>query len=263
MAGVALISGASGGIGRAAAERLVNSGWTVYGTSRKADAEAPQGVNMLTLDITDGASVEAAVNEIERREGRLDALVNNAGNGIAGPLEDTEAEELARQIDVNLIGALRLTRACLPLLKLAEGRIVFISSVAGFVPIPFQGCYSMSKYAVEAMAECFRIELAPANVRVSLVEPGDTKTGFTASRTRTKRLSPEYEARYAKSVARMEHDEQNGMSPTAVAREIERALTRRRPPVRITVGLTYKSLRFIKRLLPDRLASFIIGKLYG
>lgn len=260
---VLFISGASGGIGRATAELFAKKGWRVFGTSRKAGAEAPEGVEMLAMDVTDGASVTAAVAAAAERAGRIDVIVNNAGNGIAGPLEDTEAAELMRQLDVNLAGALRVTRAALPELKKTGGRAIFISSVAGFVPIPFQGCYSMSKYGVEAMAECFRIELAPAGVGVSLVEPGDTKTGFTASRTRTAALSPEYAARYAGSVERMEHDEQNGMPPSAVAREVYRAAVSRRPPVRITVGAVYKTLRFIKRFLPDRLSSFVIGKLYG
>lgn len=260
---IVLVTGASGGIGLACAKAFLAAGAVVYGTSRRPSSEEMGGIRMLPLDILDTASAEASVQAVLAREGRLDVLVNNAGSGIAGPLSDTETEELLWQLDVNVLGMHRMVCAAMPALMESRGSIVNISSVAGFVPIPFQSGYSASKFAVESLSECLRTELRPFGVRVSLVEPGDTRTGFTKNRVVTKNVSGRYRARFEKSLSRMERDEQNGAPPEKVARAVLRAARQKNPPVRITVGLGYSALRFVKRLLPDRLVTFVVSKLYG
>ncbi|MEA4871407.1 MAG: SDR family oxidoreductase [Synergistaceae bacterium] len=261
---VVLITGAYCGIGAAVAQAFVREGAKVYGTSRRLDkSDHHAGITMLKLDVRDEDSVRLAVAEVLRAEGRLDVLVNNAGMGIAGPVADMETDELFNQLDTNVLGVHRVLRAAVPALMESRGVIVNISSVAGFVPIPFQSAYSASKYAVESLSECLRAELHPFGVRVVLVEPGDTKTDFTKSRICVNRVSDHYRDRFEASVRRMERDEQNGMPPEAVARVVLRAAGRKNPPVRITVGFSYKALRWIKRFLPDRLILFIIRKLYA
>lgn len=258
---VVLVTGASGGIGAAIAQAFVQAGAVVYGTSRK-EMSVPN-VRMLRMDMEEEASILEAARTLLDEAGRLDVLVNNAGMGVAGPLLDTTPQELFRQFNVNVLGAHRVTRAFREALAESHGCIVNISSVAGVVPIPFQSGYSASKYAMESLSECLRAELKPFGVRVVLVQPGDTKTAFTANRTVVEAVSPQYQKRFTASLRRMEHDEQNGMPPEAVAGTVLRAVRSKRPPVRVTVGLGYKALRTLKRFLPDRLCHFIICKLYA
>ncbi|MBQ3108815.1 MAG: SDR family oxidoreductase [Clostridia bacterium] len=260
---IVLVTGASGGIGLACAKAFLKEGAVVYGTSRSPKAESMNGIRMLPLDVLSEESAAACIAALLEKEGRLDILVNNAGSGIAGPLTDMTTQELSRQLDVNVLGMHRMVRAAMPALFESRGSIVNISSVAGFVPIPFQSGYSASKYAVESLSESLRAELHPYGVKVALVEPGDTKTGFTASRILTKEVSPRFEAKFCASLARMEKDEQNGAPPEKVAKAVLRAAKSKNPPVRITVGLGYSLLRFVKRLLPDRLVLFIIRLLYA
>lgn len=259
---IVLVTGASGGIGYETAKLFVQNGAKVYGTSRKG-GEQRDGITMLKMDVTDDESVSSALGELLAREGRLDVLVNNAGSGIAGPVTDTLPEELTRQMDVNFIGVLRVVRACTDALIASKGVIINLSSVAGVLPIPFQSAYSASKYALEALSECMRLEMKPLGVRVATVLPGDTKTGFTASRQLNAVISEKYEKRFRDSVQRMEHDEQNGMPPSAVAKVIYKTAMKRNPPVRVTCGISYKLVRFLKRILPDRLLSYLLGKLYA
>ena len=258
---VILVTGASSGIGEATAKLFAQMGATVYGTSRNPKPVA--GIHMLKMDVCDDASVKEAVQSLIRRTRRLDIVVNNAGYGIAGPLSDTTPEEFSRQMDVNTTGVLRVVRETLPALLASRGRIINISSVAGFIPIPFQSGYSASKAAVESMSECLRAELEPSGVSVSLVEPGDTKTGFTKNRVRIAEISDRYTARFETSLARMEHDEQHGMEPGRVAHLIVKIAGKKNPPVRVVCGVSYKILRFIKRFLSDRLVYRIVSKLYA
>jgi NAD(P)-dependent dehydrogenase (short-subunit alcohol dehydrogenase family) len=263
---VALVTGASAGIGKAAAAMLEQRGWTVYGTSRKIEkgvVEVMNGLRMIALDVTDPVSACAAVELVLEREGRLDLLVNNAGNGIAGSLEDLLPDESYYQFDTNFFGALNMCRAALPALKKTKGIIISISSVAGILSIPFQALYSASKAALEAMSEALRLEVKPFGVRVCLVEPGDTRTSFTSSRIVAANTSPDYEERLKASVARMAKDEQNGAPPEAVAKVVCKLAGMKNPPVRKAVGFVYKLFIFANRLLPSRLKLWVIGLLYG
>ncbi len=263
---VVLITGASSGIGRATAKKFLENGWTVYGTSRNIEQKVVvdyNGINMIRLDVTEDESVKSAIALLLMREGALHALVNNAGNGIAGAVEDTAAAEAAYQFETNFFGVHRVCKEALPLLRETKGVIINLSSVAGVYSIPFQGMYSASKAALEAMTEAMRLEVKPLGVRVCYVQPGDTKTAFTNNRVMAKKTSPQYEARLRDSVERMEKDEQSGSGPEKAADTIYRLALKKNPPVRRTVGTVYKIFVFLGRLLPKRLVEWIIMKLYA
>ncbi len=263
----ALVTGASSGIGRAVYLKLVSEGWSVYGTSRKigrGSVKETDGGKMIFMEVTNEQSIKEAVEIIEQNEGGLDALINNAGYGIAGAVEDTSHEEELKLFDVNFFGPLRVMRASLDLLKKNKGIIVNISSVAGILSIPFQSGYSAGKAAMEAVSEALRMEIKPFGVRVCLVLPGDTKTEFTRNRIMVKKASDSiYEKRMMSSIEKMEHDEQNGAPPEDVAKVVCNMIKRKNPPIRKVVGFSYQLLVFLKRFLPDRLVLWILGKMYA
>ena len=179
---VILITGASSGIGKATANLLVQQGYTVYGTSRKA-SESTNGVRMLTMDVTQPASIQQAVEQILSEQGRIDILINNAGLGISGALELETDEEIGKQMDTNFMGVVRMCKAVIPIMrKERKGFIINISSIGGLIAVPFQGFYSASKFAVEGYSEALQHEVRPFGIRVCLVEPGDFYTNFTANR---------------------------------------------------------------------------------
>lgn len=273
---VVLLTGASSGIGQATAQWLMKKGFRVYGTSRKvsgANGSHPEQTDasggfiaMIPLDVTSDESAESAVKAVLEKEGRIDVLICNAGMGIAGSIEDTAMEEAEKQFDTNFFGTLRMIRLVLPVMrKQGEGRIIVVSSVAGIISIPYQSMYSASKFALEALVEALRHEVAPFGIKACLVEPGDTRTGFTSSRIIAEAAGQDspYYSRFRQSLARMEHDEQNGASPENVARVIHRMILRKNPPIRSAVGFGYKAILFLKRLLPSRLVEKLVGMLYA
>ncbi|NJD04355.1 MAG: SDR family oxidoreductase [Ruminiclostridium sp.] len=269
---VVLVTGASSGIGRSIAELLKAKGYRVYGTSRKPENESRNAVvggsgfiRMLLMDVCSEESVKNAISQILEAEGTIDIVVNNAGMGIAGSVEDTSPEEVYRQINTNFFGAHRVIRQVAPIMrKNRNGLIVNISSVAAQFPIPFQSMYCASKTAIEAMSEALRTELKPFGVKVSMIEPGDIKTGFTDSRVFTADSGENsvYRDNFKKSVGVMIKDETNGPDPIVVAKQLYRIIGKRNPPIRVIIGLQYKVFVFLKRLLPDRLVSFVISKMY-
>src|SRR5438874_13527571 len=180
---VAVVTGASSGIGEAAAQELVGAGFTVYGTSRKAAAgETRGGVVFLPLDVTDDESVADAVREVLGRSGRIDVLVNNAGLGITGAAEESSIEQARALFDTNLFGSMRMTRAVLPQMReQGGGRIINISSVLGLMPAPFGALYAATKHAIEGYSESLDHEVREHGVRVLLVEPAYTRTSFDAN----------------------------------------------------------------------------------
>lgn len=264
---VCLVTGASSGIGREIAKQLAEKGCTVYGTTRRlrpGEVAKDGAVFMIALDTTDPQSVEQAVQLVEQREGRIDILVNNAGSGVAGPLEETSEEAAKAQMDVNFLGPFRMSKAVLPVMrKINGGRIVNVGSVAAWVPIPFQTLYSASKSALSVLTEGLAMEAKPFGVTCAMVDPGDTKTEFTARRQRTVSSASVYAKRYEASLARMEKDEQNGTPPEVVAKAVVRVALQKRMPTRKAVGFGYKVICVLARILPMRLKRAVIGKLYG
>ena len=286
---IVLVTGASSGIGKSCAEYLAAMCYRVYGTSRKAQEPSEQGMNeaadgngnaqenrtgdrdrqgsvtMIRMDVCSEASVKAAIDYIIAREGEIGIVVNNAGMGIAGSVEDTSPEEAFLQFDTNFFGVHRVTRQVLPhMRKNGRGLIINISSVGALFPIPYQSMYVASKAAVEVMSGSLRNELRNFGIRVCVVEPGDTKTGFTGNRLFVKEGGEDsaYHLHSRKSIAVMEKDELNGPDPIVVAKAVARAIKRKNPPACITVGMGYKALVFLKRLVPRSFESFVVAKMY-
>jgi len=262
---VVLVSGASSGIGRSIAEYLHKNGFTVYGASRHIE---PSDTLPLTvkMDVTSDASVEDAVSLIVKKEGRIDAVINAAGFGIAGAVEDTSIDEAKSQCETNFFGTLRVVKAVLPYMrKQRSGYIINFSSIGGLVGLPFQAFYSASKFAIEGFSEALRFEVKPFNVKVSVIEPGDFKTNFTQNRKKTAlSLKDEaYKERFLRCLSVMEHDEQNGADPIVIAKTVYRILRTRNPKFRYMVGpFAEKLFIMLKKFLPASLSEFMFEKYY-
>ncbi len=260
--GVAVVTGGGSGIGRETCARLASLGWRVYELSRRDNPA--ENVTHIPCDVTDPASVAAAFQRVEEREGRLDLLVNNAGGGISGAAEFTELSEAKNLFDVNFFGTLTCVQAALPLLRASEGgRIVNLSSVAAALPIPFQAFYSASKAAINALTLALANELRPFGVSVTALLPGDASTGFTDARHKDERGDELYGGRIRKSVAAMERDERGGMSAGYVARRVVSVACRRRVKPLYGVGGKYRLFLVLAKLLPARLSNRIVGALYS
>ncbi|MBN1483308.1 MAG: SDR family oxidoreductase [Chloroflexia bacterium] len=260
---VVLITGASSGLGRAAARHLADRGYQVYGTSRRPPQElAGESFPLLQMDVTDEDSVRRAVAEVIERAGRIDVLLNNAGFGLAGAVEDTSIEEARRQFETNFFGLLRVTRAVLPSMRERRaGLIVNTSSIGGLIGVPFTSMYAATKFAIEGLSEVLRLELRPWGIRVVLVEPGDFSTAFTSRRVQTAASQGDspYAGAFARSLAIIERDETQGSDPQLFARLIERIIRSRSPRLRYVVGSFDQRLAvLLKRLLPDKWFEAII-----
>jgi NAD(P)-dependent dehydrogenase (short-subunit alcohol dehydrogenase family) len=268
---VALITGASSGIGAAAALLFAGNGYTVYGASRRGtlpQADTPEQnkgrLHALSMDVTREDSVTAGIEEIVRGEGRLDILIHAAGDGLSGPIEVSSAEDGRRQMDVNYFGALRLLNAALPVMRSqGKGLVILVGSVGGLFSIPYQTLYSSSKAALIMLNNGLRLELAPFNIQSSIVLPGDVKTGFTQARRQVQAPCPEvYQAAMTRAVSQMERDEQNGMAPEKVARLILKTARQRRPGAQVIAGGSSRVQVFLNRLLPHAAVESLIRRIY-
>src|SRR5882757_3289197 len=262
---VVLVTGASSGIGLACATHLAGRGYRVYGTSRRPGGGQEGGVAMLVADVTDDHSVQQAVAAVLEREGRLDIVVNNAGMGIAGPVENTSIEQAKRQLEVNFFGAFRVCRAVLPALRSQRGGyIVNIGSIGGLIAIPYQAMYSASKFALEGLSESLRMEVRPFGVKVVIIEPGDHKTAITENRTEMSGGTDAYSQSFQAALARTAHDEQSGPGPEQVARLLYRIVNTRNPRLRYTIGpATQRAVVWLKRFLPYSITEYSIRSYFG
>ena len=252
---VAIVTGGTSGIGLAAVRALREKGCTVYALSRRGE---------IPCDVSDEASVRAAVQTVLDREGHIDILVNCAGFGISGAAELTSLEAAKKQLDVNLFGTANMVNAVIPAMrKQGGGRIVNTGSVAGFVPIPFQTWYSASKAAVQSYTMAMGNELSPFGITLAAVLPGDTKTGFTAAREKIDDPEGLYGGRIERSVTRMEHDEQNGVPAETVGALIARVALKKRVKPLYIPGFSYNLVNVLMRLLPSGVANRLIGILYA
>lgn len=256
---VAVVTGGTSGIGLAAVNALRARGCMVYALSRHGDGECH-----IPCDVSDEGSARAAVQTVLDKEGRVDILVNCAGFGISGAAELTPLDTAKKQLDVNLFGTANMVNAVIPAMReQGGGRIVNTGSVAGFVPIPFQTWYSASKAAVQSYTLAMGNELRPFNITLAAVLPGDTKTGFTAARQKIDDPEDLYRGRIARSVSRMEHDEQNGVPAAAVGALIAKVALKKRVKPLYIPGLSYNLVAFLMRILPSGLANKLIGLLYA
>jgi NAD(P)-dependent dehydrogenase (short-subunit alcohol dehydrogenase family) len=253
---VVLISGASSGFGLACLHRLARLGHRVYGTSRRTafpdTAPAAALPLIIPMDVRDDASVEAAVAFVLQHEGRLDVLVNNAGFALAGAVEDTSPEQARSQFETNFFGVHRVCRSVLPAMRdQGSGLIVNIGSMGGLTALPFQGFYCASKYALEALTESLRMELRPFGVQATLIDPGDFKTGITASRVVVDAAHDAYRARQDAALAVTARDERQGAGPDQVAVLLARILEQPRVRPRYLAGAFVQKLAVrSKRFLP-------------
>ncbi len=263
---IVLVTGASSGIGQAIARHLAARGWRVFGTSRRETADFG-GVDMLRMDADDDVSVADTVAEVVERTGRLDAVVNNAGWALMGPIEDTTIADARAQMETNFFGVLRVCRAALPVMReQRSGHIVNISSLGGLFGMPFSGIYSASKFAVEGFSESLRLETRGFGVHVVLVEPGDTQSQLPARRrTVYPPLHPSaYQEVFNRFQAKQAQDESKAPPPDAVAVLVERILRDPRPAMRYSVGMWDQRLVLpLKRWLPyswfERILSAALG----
>ena len=259
---VAIVTGGSSGIGRCTAMALQQAGCKVYECSRRDNPM--DGVCHVCMDVTDEASVATAVRKVLDESGRVDILVNCAGNGISGAVEFTELRDAKAQFEVNFFGMVNVNKAVLPVMrKQGNGRIVNISSVAAVAHIPFQTYYSASKAAIESYTCCLANEVRPFGVTVTCAQPGDIATGFTDARRKSTVGDDIYHGRISRSVAGMEKDERNGMSPVTAGKYIAKIALRRGVKPICTLGIGYKCLSLLCKLLPCRLRNWIVGLLYA
>ena len=261
----ALITGTSTGIGRACVARLAAGGWRVYaGVRGETDAEllgtGPGDIVPVQLDVTDADAIAAAAARVEEETGGcLDALVSNAGIGVAGALEVVPPEDLRRILDVNVVGQIAVTQALLPLLRSARGKIVIVGSVGGRVAFPYAGPYHASKYALEGLADSLRAELAPQGVTVSLIEPGPISTPiWSKAREQVALLRAGLEGEAAKLYAdelagfeeQLQTADRKGEAPEKVAAKIAAALASSSPRARYPVGRGVRTLIGLRPLIP-------------
>lgn len=267
-----LVTGASTGIGYATAQVLARSGYIVFaGVRTEADAErvsrADGNIRPVMLDVRHRSDITQAMERIDRSDVPLHAVVNNAGIAVAGPLEYLPIDDVHRQFDVNVFGALAVTQAALPLLRRSKGRIIFMSSVSGQIAPPLVGPYAASKFAIEALADSLRMELAPFEIAVCVIQPGNVRTPIWEKGRREKqeietRMPPQARRYYGVAVDNLlrltEREEQTGVEPGLVAQTVVAALRAAHPKARYPVGSPPGWQRRIAALLPERLRDRLI-----
>lgn len=259
---VVLLTGGSSGIGLATACALRDDGCKVYEISRKPAEH--ERITHLSGDVTKAETIESAVRDVISREGRIDILINNAGFGISGAVEFTDVDEAKKQFDVNFFGMVNVCRVVLPHMReQGSGRIVNLSSVAAAVPIPYQTFYSASKAAINAYTMALANEVQPFGISVCAVMPGDIRTGFTSAREKQIRGDEIYQGRISRSIAKMEKDEQGGMSPDKAGVFIAKLALKRSVKPLYAIRIDYKFFVFLSRALPVRFLNFLVRLLYA
>jgi short-subunit dehydrogenase len=263
---IVLITGATSGIGKTCAEYLSHKGYHVFGTGRQVNKSSNNTFELIEMDINDDKSVKNGIKYIIKKEGRIDIIVNNAGYGISGAIEDTNITEAKQQLETNFFGAHRLCKEILPIMrKQKSGYIINISSIGGIIGLPFQGFYSASKFALEGWTESLRMEVKSFGIKVVLIEPGDIKTSFTSKREKITFLlkNSVYRENAIKTLNVVEKDEQGGPSPDKVAFLLEKIINKKTPKLRYKVGsFTQIIIGHLRRIIPDKSMEWILMKYY-
>jgi len=255
MSKVVLITGGSSGIGKSIGEFLTDKGFTVYGTSRKPENYPESKFTLIALDVTNNESIKAAVKQVIEKEGQLDVLINNAGAGITGPLEEIPEAEIKKNFETNFFGPINVIKSVLPQMRnQGSGLIINITSIAGYMGLPYRGVYSASKGALELVTEAFRMELKPFNIQMTNVAPGDFATNIASGRYHAPNLegSP-YEKKYGSVLKAIDEDVNEGNDPELVASEIYKIITTSNPKIHYKVGAFMQKFSIVlKRILPDK-----------
>ena len=248
---VAIVTGASGGIGEATARALHVAGYRVFGTSRRAPGTRSPGIEYLVCDVTSDESVKAAVGDVLSKAGRVDLLVNNAGVGLVAGAEESSLEQAKSLFDVNLFGLIRMTKAVLPTMrKQRAGRIVNLSSVMGLIPAPFMALYAASKHAVEGYSESLDHEIRGSGVRVVLVEPAYTRTSFEGNVYHADQQLDVYRSARANAEGVLRDGMKTADTPELVARAVVNASTEANPRRRYTAGRAARQISLLRRFVP-------------
>ena len=259
---IVVVTGASSGIGKEIANLYLNNGYTVFGIGQRELNDV--AFHYYKVNVCNLNECESFINEIITNHGKIDILINNAGMGISAPVEFTNMQDAKRLFDVNFFGSVNMAKCVLPYMRENNsGHIINVSSVASFVPIPFQIFYSSSKAALDTFASGLRSELKGYNVQITNVHPGDVKTGFTASRK--KELledSNPYAKNYNSAVGHMEHDEQNGMSPVKVAKKIYKLSFKKHTRATNVIGGKYKVMCALLKVFTPKTREAIVRKFY-
>jgi short-subunit dehydrogenase len=254
MSKVVLITGASSGIGAAVAQYLFKKEYTVYGTSRNPKDTIVDGIHMLALDVTKSVTIQQTIATLLQKEGRIDVLINNAGMGITGPLEEIPDTETKRVFETNYFGPLEVIKAVLPSMReQRSGMIINVTSIAGYMGLPYRGIYSATKGALGITTEAYRMELKEFNVKMTTVAPGDFATNIAAGRYHAPVLedSP-YKENYGNTLRLMDEHVDAGMDALIMAKVVHKIINTTHPKVHYRVGFFMQKFSIVlKRLLPD------------
>ncbi|WP_121665603.1 SDR family oxidoreductase [Mesonia aquimarina] len=265
MSKVVLITGASSGIGKSIAEFLVDKGYVVYGTSRNPKKPLVNGVNFVALDVTKTETIEKAVAEIITKENKIDYLINNAGMGITGPIEETPDEEIKRVFETNYFGVIKVIKAVLPVMRKNNGGfIINITSIAGYMGLPYRGIYSATKGALELTTEAFRMEVKGFNIKMTNIAPGDFATNIAAGRYHSPIIenSP-YEKKYRNTLELMDKHVDKGKDPIIMAEKVYAVMQEKNPTIHYKVGEFIQKFSIaLKHILPDKVYEKMLMKHY-
>lgn len=265
MSKVVLITGGSSGIGKSIGEYLCDKGYTVYGTSRNPERYESSKFSILTMDVKDLKSIWNTVETVIEKEGRLDVLINNAGVGITGPIEEIPEAEIKANFETNFFGPINVIKSVLPQMRNQnEGLIINITSIAGYMGLPYRGIYSASKGALELVTEAFRMELKGFNIQMTNVAPGDFATNIAAGRYHSPLLkdSP-YIKPYGNTLELMNTHVDSGSNPNMMAEVVFKIINTKNPKIHYKVGAFMQKFSvFLKRVLPDKVYEKLLVKHY-
>ncbi len=265
MSKIVLVTGGSSGIGKSIAVYLKEKGYTVYGTSRNPSRYPDNPVTLVAMDVKDSNSIDQAVSQIIEKESKIDILINNAGIGITGPVEETPMDEVHGAMDTNFYGPLRVLQSVLPhMRKRQSGRIINITSIAGYMGLPYRGIYSASKGALEIVTEAYRMECAHLNIHFSNVAPGDFATNIAAGRFHAPVVKgSDYAVGYSKTLELIDEHVNDGNDPMEVAYKIHEILQEKKPGIHYKVGSFLQKFSIVlKKILPEKRYENMLKKHY-
>ena len=255
MSKVVLITGGSSGIGKSVGEFLKNKGFTVYGTSRNPQNYPNSQFPIVALDVVDGKSILNCIQEVISKEGKIDVLINNAGAGVTGPIEEIPDIEIKRNFETNFFGPINVIKAVLPYMREQNsGLIINVTSIAGYMGLPYRGVYSASKGALELITEAFRMEIKGFNINMTNVAPGDFATNIAAGRYHAPvNNSSPYKKSYGNTLKLMDEHVHSGQDPLLMAKAIFKVINSKSPKVHYKVGEFMQKFSIVlKRVLPDK-----------